>query len=216
MTPEQITRNFICDPAILNDAKLAVSGLDSYPALSKFLQAKPLDSLMFFANQRLLISGIEAIVSDTIPIPIDDDKAVCGGLYNPWGNLVAINAGYKRNQRVQERHVMAALFSKPDTVAVAPLISFTVPLEHVDTVLMIHEISHMVDFQHVRQNKDLAGFVREAALSAYGSRRFVSRYAGTQPDEWFAETMSAYIVYPEVLKDFDPLGFAAMKAALEL
>lgn len=216
MTPEQITRNFVCDPAILNDAKSAVSGLDSYPALSRFLQAKPLDNLMFFADQRLLVSGVEAFVSGNIDVPTTAEQAVCGGLYNPWSNLVAINAGYKKDRRVRERHVLTALFSKPDTVAVAPLISFTTPLAHVDTVLMIHEISHMVDFRHVRKSDTLRQFVTEAAISAYDSRRFVSKYAGTCSDEWFAETMSAYVIHPEVLKDFDPLAFAAMKAALEL
>ena len=218
MTPEQITRNFVCDPALTTEAKQAIDGLEAYPALSKFLQAKPLDTLMFFANQRLLVGGVETLLAGDIGVPAENPNVLYGGLYNPHGNIIAINAGYKKDQRVQQRLATSSLKrdTATDTAMVAELVSYTVPLARLDTVLMIHEISHMIDYQHVRKSKILCQFVSEAAGSAYSSRRFVSQYAATCPGEWFAETMSAYVVHPETLKDFDPLAFAAMRAALKL
>lgn len=219
MTHKQIARSFVCDPAIRSDAELAVSGLDKYPAFVKRLQTLPLDTLMFFNNHRALVSAIEQHLqapTGALEVP-NDDEATCGGLYNPARNVVAINTGYKNDSHVRKDTAMYALFSKFNTAVVAPQIAFTVPSAQVDTVLLIHELSHMIDFKHVRKNRPLAQFVYgEAAAAAGDSRRFVSQYASTQPLEWFAETMTAYVVHPEVLKDFDPLGFAAMRAALEL
>ncbi len=218
MTPTQIARDFVCAPELIDDAKQAVSGLDSYPALSKFLKAKPLGALIFSDSQPALMTTVATRLScpiSALGISTDPD-IVCGGLYNPHLNLVAINAGNKKDWRVQAQHRMDTLSSSLNTASVSKLIAYTVPLAQMDTVLMIHEIGHMIDYKHARKNEPLREFMQEAALSAYSSRRFVSEYAGSSPDEWFAETMTAYVVHPEVLKDFDPLAFAVMKAALEL
>lgn len=215
MTPEQIARNFVCDPAILNDAHIAINGLDSYPALGKVLQAKPLRTLTFIGSHRALF---ETVTANGLTVPdhltADDDRVSCGGFYNPYKNMVAVNTGYKNDRRIQAASLRHS--SNAWQAAVAPQISFTVPLAQLDTVLLIHEISHMIDFQIVRESAPLCRFLSEAVSSAYDSRRFVSKYATTSPDEWFAETMSAYVIHPEVLKDFDPLAFSAMKATLEL
>lgn len=214
MTPEQITRNFICDPAIIDDAKRAVSGLDSYPALSRVLQANPLQTLTFTDSHRALF---DVVVANSLIVPDDlrasDDQVSCGGFYNGYKNIVGINAGYKHDTRIQ---AMAARHSNMWRAVVVPQISFTVPISQLDTATLIHEVSHMIDAYVVRESNSLCRFMSEAAQSAYGSQRFVSKYAGTSPEEWFAETMSAYVIHPEVLKEFDPLGFAAMRAALEL
>jgi hypothetical protein len=211
MTPEQITRNFVCDPAILTDARQALDSLDSYPALNKILRARPLDTLTFIGSHRAIFDTIKAnglIAPDHLRA--SDNDVTCGGFYNPYKNILAINTGYKNDRRIQ---AMSLRYSCE--VTGTPQIAFTVPLAKIDTVLMIHEISHMVDYRHVRKDSTLGRFVQEAAWSAYESRRFVSEYASTCPDEWFAETMSAYVIHPEVLKDFDPLAFSAMKAVLE-
>lgn len=214
MTPEQISRNFICDPAILSDAKLALSGLDSYPAFGKVLQVHPLRTLTFLGTHRALY---DTVVANGLIAPdqfqANDDRVSCGGFYNPYKEIVAINAGYKNDRRIQAQALRHAGLWQ---ASVVPQIAFTVPVSKLDTVLLIHELSHMIDFQTVRSNPHLGYFVTEAAISARDSRRFVSRYASTSPDEWFAETMSAYVIHPEVLKDFDSLAFAAMKATLEL
>lgn len=214
MTPEQISRNFVCDPAILNDAKVAISGLDSYPAFANTIKSLPLASLTFVESQRALLSTLDEARIDHGLYRNRQLGTVtaCGGAYTPSHNSLHINTGFKNDVGVRfERHQ-----SRQRLIWDTNLVQFTVPFEHVDTVLMIHELSHMIDFQRVRKDSQLGSFVQEAAWSAYGARRYVSRYAGVNPEEWFAETMSAYVVHPDILKDFDPLAFSAMKATLEL
>ena len=66
----------------------------------------------------------------------------------------------------------------------------------------------------VVENEAILAKVMEAAYDAHFSGRTVSRYANTSPEEWFAETLSAYLLWPNELKEFDPKAYSAMHSVI--
>lgn len=90
-------------------------------------------------------------------------------------------------------------------------VSHGAPMKDYYSTLLTHELGHHVDNKLVLGNKSLYRFTRQAAISAFCKDRWITGYASVNPEEYFAETFAAYLWHPEDLKDFDPMGYEAIR-----
>lgn len=77
--------------------------------------------------------------------------------------------------------------------------------------VLLHEYAHHVQFS-VTDSK-LNDLIHKTYISA--KTKPITRYAATDPGEYFAETFTAYFTMSAELKAYDPAGFKLVKAVLK-
>lgn len=75
-----------------------------------------------------------------------------------------------------------------------------------------HELGHHIHLFEKRGKVDQ--IIKAAYARARAARTFITNYAGTHPDEYFAESFAAYYLRRSELKAFDPNGYAMVEDVL--
>lgn len=75
-----------------------------------------------------------------------------------------------------------------------------------------HELGHHIHLFEKRGKVDQ--IIKAAYARARAARTFITKYAGTHPDEYFAESFAAYYLRRSELKAFDPNGYAMVEDVL--
>ena len=218
----------LCTDADLPRAKRALDGLAKFPDFMRIVGRKAPKTLLLTGNRHALAPMLALFAYSEFGIEhslelASDPKVVrqlsdaIGGGFSPRRDMIYINFNFGAGHldKVGLTFPKVPAFAK-DAFPSAVLTG----QEEMTTGLLVHELSHVLDLKIIR-NEDapaseaLRSFIRETAISAHVSGRTVTEYANSSPTEWFAETMTAYLYWPDALKDFDSLSHLAMKSTLE-
>jgi SPP1 gp7 family putative phage head morphogenesis protein len=80
------------------------------------------------------------------------------------------------------------------------------------TASLTHELAHRI--MHLAKGSEVA--LEIAKAFANGKGKYITNYAKTNSQEYFAETYSAYRYHPEALRKFDPVGYQMVVNVLQL
>ena len=203
MRPKDIAHNIIVAPELEAQLNLAVEGLDRFPQFVNLVTNYKIRDLGF---------------SESVPEHAKDSLPLNNvpGVITVWGGIYSNHKELYINPAAKQLWVNFNTFG-PKPLGKAEVIAATVPYTDVDTALLVHELSHHIDFYMVRDSQHLIDYVfKQTGFQAHDAGLHVSSYASTTPEEWFAETMSAYLYKPDELYDFDRASYQAMKTVLDV
>jgi hypothetical protein len=220
----------LCSDEDLPRAIRTLDGLSKFPTFLNIVAPVAPKQLLITGDFRALIPTIALAARDHLSyeqvlrlVQSEDNVRFfsqgIGGCFNATRDRIVINLSYMGSiGDVSETFPGVPDFSNKE----GPL-SIMAGREEMPTALLVHELSHVIDHRIVKcgmASRELRSLLEQTSTSARRSGRTVTEYAASDKSdsdaaEWFAETMTAYLYWPDALKDFDSMSHLAMKSALE-
>lgn len=213
-----LTKSFCFDDDF-EATKQALEGLSQFPKFMRVLERVPVKRFISTSRRTVLMTVAEEIARQRLgdiaaekilsnPQAISTLIYSIGGAYDPNDDSLYLNLLFaeKAKRRLGDRSFRFSKYSPP-----VPLQSASA---NANIGLLIHEFTHVIDWKLLTDDS-LCSFVAKIAEDAIIAGRVVSMIIGNDQHEWLAETMTAYLLRPDELKDFDAMSHFAMKTILD-
>jgi hypothetical protein len=198
LKPTDIATTVKCQPGYEAKLASACAGLDRFQRFAKFVRDNPINELTaggsVYTKLNLMVGG-----------KYQSDRHTTPATTAIWLNLDS-EVGAK----------LMKMLDGPATLGVIGNVNRLLSGTEFYTATLVHELSHHVTFKCLYESAyagDDTLFQKFVALSVHAGKngKVVSAYGMQDGPEWFAETLTAYLFFPEQLKALDSASYKAMK-----